>query len=367
LAVVGLGALLALGAASAQAAPFIAHFKPDPGPFATAVPPNGDINPYGIVTVPASVGALHAGDLLISNFNDKNNAQGTGTTIVQLPQSPSTGAAGTAPVFAHIRVGKLPRPCPGGIGLTTALAVTRSGFVIVGSLPTKDGTSATAKAGCLLVLDSNGNVVETIAGGPINGPWDMTAVDHGFFTTLYVTNVLNGTVKANGNVVDKGTVVRIELLTVPGVFPYVLQETVIATGFPERTDPAALVIGPTGVTIGADGTTLYVADTLDNRIASIADAPFLTQPGPGDGQTVSQGAALNAPLGMTLAPNGDILTANGGDGNIVETTPAGMQVATKQADPLGAGDLFGLTVAPMVDAVYFVDDSPTNSLDKLTR
>ena len=103
------------------------------------------------------------------------------------------------------------------------------------------------------MLNSDGRVVETIAGGPINGPWDMAAVDHGFFTTLYVTNVLNGTVAADtggpsvpGNVVDGGTVVRIQLLTIPGVRPFVFDEDVIATGFPERTDPNALVVGPTG-------------------------------------------------------------------------------------------------------------------------
>jgi len=34
---------------------------------------------------------------------------------------------------------------PGGVDLTTALAGLRSGWVIVGSLPTSDGTSATAQ------------------------------------------------------------------------------------------------------------------------------------------------------------------------------------------------------------------------------
>ena len=52
-----------------------------------------------------------------------------------------------------------------------------------------------------------------------------------------------------------------------------LGEHVIATGFAEETDPAALVIGPTGVALGRDGT-LYVADTLNSRIAAIPDAPF---------------------------------------------------------------------------------------------
>jgi hypothetical protein len=256
------------------------------------------------------------------------------------------------------------------VGLTTALAVTRTGFVIVGSLPTKDGTSATATAGCLIVLNSRGQVLETIAGGPINGPWDMTAVDHGAFATMYVTNVLNGTVAAGtnasgqGNVVDGGTVVRIQLLTIPGVRPFVLDEDVIATGFPERTDPGALVVGPTGVALGADGT-LYVADTHGNRIAAIPGAPFREFPAGHGGRTVSSGGELNGPLGMTLAPNGDILTANGGDGNIVETTPGGDQTDVAADTMGGAGALFGLTVPPRFDGIYFVDDAD-NTLRKLT-
>jgi hypothetical protein len=351
------GLLLAAGAARAQAAPFIAGLTPST--VATTVPTNGDLNPYGIVTVPNSIGSLHRGDLLISNFNNSGNLQGTGTTIVQIRPGDKT-ATSAAPVFAQID----PAQVPGGeVGLTTALAVTRSGFVIVGSLPTTDGTSATASAGSLIVLNSNGKVVGTISGGPINGPWDMTAVDHGFFTTLYVTNVLNGTVAADtggpsvpGNVVDGGTVVRIQLLTIPGVRPVVLDEDVIGTGFPERTDPAALVVGPTGVALAPDGT-LYVADTQGNRIAAIPDAPFRELPVRHGGLTVTAGQDLNGPLGMTLAPGGDILTANGGDGNMVETTPAGKQTAVQTADTkTGAGSLFGLAVSPSGSGIYYVDD-----------
>jgi hypothetical protein len=357
----------ALGAAGAQARPFIDGFSPTT--LATTVPPNGDVNPYGIVTVPRTVGALKRGDVLVSNFNDSGNSQGTGTTIVQIPPGDMDQNPGDAPVFAQIDPHALPGPCPGGVGLTTALAVTRSGFVVVGSLPTSDGTAQTAKAGCLLVLNSNGKVVETIAGGPINGPWDMTAVDHGFFTTLYVTNVLNGTVAATkdftqtGPVVNRGTVVRIQLLTIPGVRPVVFDEDVIGTGFAEETDPAALVVGPTGVSLGRDGT-LYVADAVNSRIAAIPDAPFRFFPATGGGRTVFAGMPLNAPLGMTLAPNGDILTANGGDGNIVETTPDGRRTTSVTADPAGSGVLFGLTLTPDQRAVYFVDDG-TNTLNLL--
>ena len=50
----------------------------------------------------------------------------------------------------------------------------------MGSLPTADGTSATAKAGCLIILNSDGKVVETLNNAyGINGPWDLTAVDRG--------------------------------------------------------------------------------------------------------------------------------------------------------------------------------------------
>lgn len=344
----------ALGPALAHASspPFLAGLTP--AAIATTQPRNMDQNPYGIVSVPSNVGSLHRGDLLVSNFNDSANTQGTGTTIVQIPRGGNSQVPGSASVFARIRASKLPEPCPGGVGLTTALAVTRSGLVIVGSLPTTDSQLDTAGSGCLLVLNSKGRVVETIAGAPINGPWDMTAVDHGSFVTLFVTNVENGDVATSPTPVDDGTVVRLQLLTIPGVRPVVFGERVIATGFPELASSTAVVLGPTGVALSDDGT-LYVADTEGNRIAAIPDALFRQFPIGGGGITVTDNGALNAPLGMTLAPNGDILTANGGDGLVVETRPQGKQVAQLDTG-FGGGSLFGLTLAPSADKVYLVDD-----------
>jgi hypothetical protein len=58
-----------------------------------------------------------------------------------------------------------------------------------------------------------------------------------------------------------------------------------------------------------------------------------------------------------VAPNGDIITVNGGNGNAVEITPRGAQVDTVQIDPAGAGgDLFGLIIAPGDRGLLFVDD-----------
>jgi predicted lipoprotein with Yx(FWY)xxD motif len=321
----------------------------------STIPGNGDINPYGVAVVPRSIGRLVKGDILVSNFNDKANLQGTGTTIVQL--SPS----GSRHLFASITPASVAGRCPGGVGLTTALVVLRSGWVIVGSLPTSDGTPATAKAGCLVVLNANGRVVETFHGGPINGPWDMTALDAGSAARLFVTNVLNGTVKAKGATVRGGTVVRLVLRTTGVSMPLMVSETVIGSRFGEKTDPAALVVGPTGLALGANGT-LYIADTLNSRLTAISSAASRSSSA-GIGSIVSHVASLNAPLGLTIAPNGDILTVNGGDGNIVETTPGGVQVATKTLDGTsgGGGLLFGLALRPGGTGVWFVDDG-TNTL-----
>ena len=349
-----------LGAAAAAAAGSFTGPLNTIQTVASTVPKNGDVNPYGVAVVPASTGQLVAGDVLVSNFNNHRNLQGTGTTIEQI--SPT----GSVSQFASLVPNKLPGPCPGGVGLTTALAVLQHGWVVVGSLPTKDGMSQTAQAGCLIVLNSSGMPVKTIAGDPIDGPWDMTAVDSGSTATLFVTNVLNGTVAASPNTVKGGTVVRINMTSPMSGTPTITSETVIGDQFSERTDPAALVVGPTG--LGLNGTTLYVADSVGNRIASIPNALAATTPV--SGTTVSMNGAINDPLGLAIAPNGDILTTNGGDGNLVETTPAGKQVAVKALDttpappgPNGNGALFGLAISDK-SGVYYVDDA-TNTLNLL--
>jgi hypothetical protein len=317
------------------------------------VPHNGDVNPYGVVVVGHSQGKLVQGDVLVSNFNNAKNLQGTGTTIVQI--SPG----GQRHLFAQISASKLPGACPGGVGLTTALTLLQGGWVVVGSLPTTNGMAATAKAGCLIVLDSMGQVRETISGHGINGPWDMTSTERGALAELFVSNVLNGTVAANGATVHRGQVLRLALKVTGSAPPQLVAVTKIGSGFGEHSDPAALVVGPTGLGLSAQGT-LYVADSVGNRITAIPDA--VTRPGSaGTGMAVTRGGALSTPLGLAVAPNGDVLTVNAGNGRLVETTPGGLQVAFKMLDrsgsPPGSGALFGLAVAPGGSGLYYVDDA----------
>jgi hypothetical protein len=325
---------------------------------ASTVPGNGDVNPYGVAVVPSSVGSEVKGDVLVSNFNNSGNAQGTGTTIVQV--SPG----GQQTVFAQINASALPGRCPGGVGLTTALGILPGGWVVVGSLPTSDGTSATAQAGCLLVINNQGQVAETIAGHGINGPWDMATVSAGPLAALFVSNVLNGTVAAGGATVNQGTVERLVLALRGNKPPQLIAHTIIGSGFGEHTDPAALVVGPTGLGLNSQGT-LFVADSVGNRITAIPGA-LVRFSSAGTGNVVTSNGHLNTPLGLAIAPNGDVLTVNAGDGFIVETTPAGHQIAKALLDktvsgtppsPPGAGALFGLAVTPNANGIYYVDDA----------
>ena len=209
-----------------------------------------------------------------------------------------------------------------------------------------------------IVLDPKGHPVEVISGGNVNGPWDMTALDGGVVTQLFFANVLNGGVAGAppDSPVNEGTVVRMTLFTPPVGFgkPLVLGSKVIGSGFAEENDPAALIIGPTGLALDFNDD-LLVADTIGNRIARIPNASFRFTSA-GTGETVASGLPLNGPLGLTIAPDGDILAVNSLDGNIVDVSEDGTQTFATIA-PAGAGSLFGLAVMPGGGGIYFVDDS----------
>jgi hypothetical protein len=353
---------VATAAGSATAKPVIDRFA-SISTIASAVPKSGpakgDVNPYGVAVVPRSTGKLVKGDVLVSNFNDAHNNQGTGSSIVEI--SP----VGKVRVFAVVpRASGEP-----AVGLTTALVALRNGDVIVGNVPAAGGDLKHGGPGALIVLDAGGHVIARITGSDINGPWDMTALDNGASAVLFVTNVLNGTVAGGGHNVGQGTVVRIGLSLNGAGAPSVSSNQVIADGFTEHTDPNALVVGPTGVGLGRGGV-LYVADSANNRIAAIPDALSRSSMLGGGGNTVVSGKPLNDPLGLTIAPNGDILSMNGGDGKIVETTPSG-KTASRTLMPNGAGDLFGLALVPGARGLYYVNDSGSgpaaNSLQTLQR
>jgi hypothetical protein len=329
-----------------------------PEQLASTVPANGDVNPYGVAVVQTTVGELIKGDTLVSNFNDKANVQGTGTTIMEVAPS------GSVSTFANI--GSLPASdsCPGGVGLTTALSILPGGWVVVGSLPTGTGGALPSvnPAGCLIVLNNTGQVAETWSNADINGPWDMTAATTESGADLFVSNSLS---RPNG--LDKTppvgvcTVVRIGVSLAPGQMPTMTSSTVIGSNFVWRANKAALVQSPTGVALSSNGT-LYVAETVGSRITRIPNAMTRTTAVADRSSTLSSGGGLNGPLGLLVAPNGDLIALNGNDGNAVEISPQGKQVARVTLAANGAGDLFGAAIEPGAHGLLFVNDG-TNAID----
>jgi len=242
------------------------------------------------------------------------------------------------------------------------MAMLKSGWVIVGSLPSTDGTTATKGQGCLIVLDSQGRVADVIAGPTIDGPWgNMAVIDNGSTATLFVSNTGFGVGAPGQDVVKQATVLRIGLSIPEGKPPVVTSQTVIGSGFGEQADKGVFIIGPTGLALGGNGA-LYVSDALGNRVAAIPNAATRTDSA-GIGHEVTKDGLLRRPLAMVMAPNGHLLVTNGLNGQVVEIDPTtGRQLHAQWVDtdkaqsPPGSGDLFGIAMTPAGDGFYYVED-----------
>ncbi len=321
----------------------------------STIAPNGDQNPYAVVVAPVSAGAIQQGDVLITNFNNSGNLQGLGSTIVRW--SPATRKLSTFITLPR----RLPA-CPGGIGLTTAMTMLKTGWVVVGSLPSQDGTTATKGAGCLLVLDANGNLAGTITGPDIDGPWgSMAVVDNGATATLFVSMTGFGVGAPGQGVVNKATVLRLDLQVPANGPPTATRQTVVADGFGEKADKDVFIIGPTGLALGRKGE-LFVSDAVGNQVVAIPDALTRTSSG-GTGRVVTKDGFLKRPLAMCTAPNGNLLVINGLNGQVVELNPeTGKQLYAQWIDPNkaqsppGNGDLFGIGMTLAGDGFYYVED-----------
>jgi hypothetical protein len=329
---------------------------------ASTVPSNGDVNPYGVAFVPPHFpegGLLHGGDIIVSNFNNSANLQGTGTTIVRV------NANGAPSLFFSNEAAP---------GFSTALGVLRRGFVIVGNVPSTDGSGVCNKGpngepqnvgqGSLMVINRDGTLVTTLTSATLlDGPWDLTVRDFGSFALVFVSNVLSGTVtrlslRVDGDEHD-GKV-------------FVESETQIASGYEHRCDPGAFVVGPTGLALDPFRDVLYVASTGDNAIFAIDDASdrFADR---GMGRlVVKDDAHLHGPLGLARALGGDLISAQGDAVNpdpnqpseIVEFTKGGKFVDQFSVDP-APGSAFGLALEERLDGRFrfaAVDDGQ-NVLD----
>lgn len=333
------------------------NLPPTPTLSISTVPANGDLNPYGVAFVPSGfasgAGPLQPGDILVSNFNNSSNLQGTGTTIVRI------SASGQQSLFFQGQ---------SNLGLTTALGVLSAGAVIVGNVPSltpaatctqgPNGSERGVSAGSLLILDATGHVLTTIKNQRLAGPWDLAVHDRGSTAQVFVSDVLSG------------TVTRLDLAVSPaGV--QITTEMQIASGYAHRCDPAALVVGPTGLAWNPDTDVLYVASTGDNAIFAVPNASTTISDNGTGAVVVNDQLHLHGPLGLALASNGDLITSQGDAVNpdpqhpseIAEFTAQGQFVSQFSIDP-APGSAFGLAVVQTSRSFVFaaVDDG-LNVLD----
>ncbi|HEV2689189.1 MAG TPA: hypothetical protein VGV35_11560, partial [Bryobacteraceae bacterium] len=191
----------------------------------------------------------------------------------------------------------------------------------------------------LLVLNRFGTMIANLTDSALlDGPWDLTLIDEDTKAQIFVSNVLSG------------TVTRLDVsMSGGGSQFHVDHKTQIASGYMHRFDPAALVVGPTGLAYDSERNLLYVASTGHNMVFAIAN-PRTTSSDGGMGTVVSHDDThLHGPLPMALAPNGHLITANGDAVNpggsqneLVEFTRDGVFVTQFQVDPGPAGGAFGL-------------------------
>ena len=333
-------------------APLLPRLTTTPQGSASTKAPSGDLNPYGVAVIPGGfVGdsKLRPGDILVSNYNGPSNLQGTGTSIVRVTPK------GQATLFARTQA---------GTGLTTALGVLGNRFILAGNLPSTDGTAATASPGSLLLLDRFGNVLSQFSDPVmVNGPWDLTIAQKGSHASIFLSNVLSGTIS------------RIDV-TIPahGSNVIINAATQVASGYAHRPDAAAFLLGPTGLAYNSKTDTLYVASTVDNAIYAVKNATK-TQVDRGTGAVVfADQARLHGPLGLAFAPNGDLIASNGDAVNadpnfpseLTEFTTKGKFVAQKSLST-SAGAAFGLAITgTSTGARLSAVDDALNQLDLFT-
>jgi len=322
-------------------------------PVISTIPVNGDLNPYGLAVVPRTLlgtTVLQPGDMLVSNFNNSDNLQGTGTTIVRINQQ------GQLSLFYQGQ----------GLGFTGALGILSNGIVVAGSMPTTDGTPATVQPGSLLFIDPRGNLLATMnQTSLINGPWGLAIHDFGGGAAqIFVSNVLSG------------QIVRFDVTYDGGGQAVAVQRAVtVASGYSHRPNPASVVLGPSGLAYDAQHDILYAASSSDNAIYAINGAGSAVS-SQGNGAVIFNDATrLHGPVNLVLAPNGHLIVANSDGSNVdpdqpselVEFTTGGQFVQEYSIDE-GSGAAFGITVTPAVPGVVrvaAVDDS-TNTLKIFT-
>lgn len=297
----------------------------------------GDVNPYGLDVAKVSSGKIQAGDLVVCDFNNPGNVQGTGTEIVALHP-----VVGSATVFV-------------------AKNHTLQGCNAIATSPTGAIWAAAFKANDNPIFTANGTLLTALNNGPWNHPFGETFAPPmtGGNPAFYVSNA------------GDGSLVRVSVLPGP-----TFRFTIIATGFPVNGGKPGSILSPSGLNYRSAGDVLYVVDGTNNalyRIDGVSAVPAngiavngLTFSGPAasHAHVVFSGAPLNGPISSAILPGGSIAVGNtldpDGQNLIVEISPTGHVLNVKNVDTGPAGAIFGMVATGTSAAnarLYFNDDN----------
>jgi hypothetical protein len=314
----------------------------------TVDPLNGDQNPYGLDIAKASAGAIALGDLVVCNFNDAANVQGTGTTVIAL------------------------HPQPGSAPTRIAQDASLLGCDALALAPNDNIWAAAFGANDNPIFTPGGALVTTLPGGPWHHPFGQAfAPNPGPFgiAAFYESNAADG------------SIVRIDIHPGP-TFTF----DVIATGFAVNGGAPGGILGPSGLQYDAKHDRLYIVDGANNTLVSFRHVSTIPQGGivvngtsfggpfARRARLVFSGAPLNGPISSALLPDGHIVLGNtldpSGQNLMVEIAPhAGRVLDVKNVDTGAAGALFGMvaTGRNRDDARLYFNDDNDNTVKVLTR
>jgi hypothetical protein len=305
----------------------------------TIDPKFGQTNPYGLTVAASTTGDFTAGDLVVCNFNDKKNVQGTGFTIVAL------------------------HPKPGSKPLLVSSSKTLLGCAALALSPSDDIWASAFAANDVPIISAAGKLEGNIKGKPFKHPWGQVfAQPKTGSPVFYVSDA------------GAGTIVRINL---GSTFTF----DVIAKGFAINHGKPGSIFAPSGLAYDPSVDTLYIVDGTNNtvvafnNVTTIPSGGIVVQkggktfkgPSAGDAKLVYSGSPLDGPISSALLPNGNLVIGNTGNPSgqniMVEMTPSGKVLDTRNVDNGASGALFGIVATGTDDSntkIYFNDDNDNN-------
>lgn len=301
-------------------------------------PATGGVNPYGLDVAKVTAGKISAGDLVVCDFNNSQNVQGTGNAVLALHP-----VVGSHPV--HIANTKDLTGCD-------ALATAPNGNLWLAAFSANDNPIVTPAG--VQVTDLKQFAWHNPFGEAFVPPVNARSVP-----AFYVSNAGNG------------SLVRVYVFPGP-----VFRFATIVTGFPVNHGAPGSILGPSGLNYQPIGDRLYVVDGTNNALYAINNISGIiangitvhgtTFSGPQAfaAHTIYKGAPLNGPISSAILPGGNVVLGNtldpDGKNLMVEISPGGQLLDVKNVDTGPAGALFGMVATGTSAAstrLYFNDDN----------